>query len=495
MYDAIKNLDLTKPKPKTAKRSAFDAARVSRLTNGWTTNPQNTDTEIKESLNILRARSRSLGWNNDYGRRFLNLVKTNVIGHNGIRLQVRSKYPSGELDERANQIIETGFDEWCQKGNCTANGKQSFLSFKGLAMASLPTDGEVIIRHIMGWKGNKFGYAVHMYDPDYLDVDLNENLSNGNQIRMGVEINKWGAPVRYHFLVNHPNDWQYNRWNNPKKYEIVPASQISHFYIHERINQTRGVPWLATPAERLYQLGGYEEAELVAARGGASKMGFYKTGTGAEYTGDDYDEEAQAPTQTAEPGTFEELPDGWDFVPYSPDHPNSGFESFCMAILRGVAAGLNVSYVALANDLRGVSYSSIRQGELSDRDAWRMLQQLFIAEVMQDIYRNWLTMSLIGDGLNLPFSKFDKFNAPKWQPRGWEWVDPLKEETANEKAMKNLTRTPQEIVAARGGDYFDNIDATKRAKEATEKANLKTPALHEFESKMQPQQGGAKDAV
>lgn len=503
MGELINNLDLTKPKKKAApsvtKRTAFDAARISRLSSGWTTRPRNTDTEIKESLSILRARSRNLGWNNDYGRRFLNLVKTNVIGHNGIGLQVRAKYPTGDLDEAANNIIEQGYKDWSKKGVCTANKKQSLLSFLNLAAVSLPTDGEVLIRKIKGYKGNKFGFALHMYDPDYLDVDLNGNLSNGNQVRMGVEVDQWGAPVNYHFLTRHPNDWLYNRSTAPKKYEVVPASQIVHFYIHERINQTRGVPWMATPAERLYQLGGYEEAELVAARGGASKMGFYKTPTGAEYEdggelnadGDDEEtegnidalERVKPPTDTAEPGTFEELPADWDFIPYNPDHPNTGFEAFCLAILRGVASGLNVSYVALANDLRGVSYSSIRQGVLSDQDHWRMLQQLFIHEVMTEIFEEWLTCSLIYGAFNLPFSKFDKFNVPKFQPRGWEWVDPLKEETACEKAVQNATRTPEEVVAARGGDFYDNVEAIRRAKDAVEKAKLKTPALHWWEEK------------
>lgn len=498
MGDLINSLDLRRPTAKAknavVKRSAFDAARASRLTSAWPLRPKNTDTEIRESLLTLRARSRHLGWNNDYGKRFLNLVKINVIGHNGIQLQSRARYPQGDLDEVGNQIVESAWKRFSKKGNCTANRKQSLLSFLNLAAVTLPTDGEVIIRRIKGFP-NEFGFALHQYDPDFLDVDLNVNLSNGNQIRMGVEVDRWGAPVNYHFLTRHPYDWLFNRSTSPKKYEVVPASQITHFFIHERVNQTRGVPWMATPAKRLYHLDGYEEAELVAARVGASKMGFYKTPTGGEYDGagdldveDDFDgpvgdEGVRQPTGEAEPGTFEELPSDWDFVSWNPEHPNAGFEAFCLAVLRGVASGLNVSYVALANDLRGVSYSSIRQGTLSDQDAWRMLQQLFIAEIMNDIFADWLEMAMITGAVNLPISKFDKFNAPVWQPRGWEWVDPLKEETAAEKAIKNATRTPQQIVSGRGGDFFDNVVAIRQAKDATEKANLKTPALHWWEEK------------
>jgi capsid protein len=124
---------------------------------------------------------------------------------------------------------------------------------------------------------------------------------------------------------------------------------------------------------------------------------------------------------------------------------------------------------------------------------WRMLQALFIAEVMNDFYPEWLEMSLASGAINLPLDKFEKFNAAKWQPRGWDWVDPLKEETAAEKAIKNATKTPQEIVAGRSGaDYFDNIKAIRRAKDAADAADIKTPALHWWEEKKaKANQGGS----
>jgi lambda family phage portal protein len=498
MGSKIKNLDLRPSNAKKAlsvsKRSAFNAAKISRLSSSWTTIPRNTDSEIRESLLTLRARSRNLGYNNDYGKRFLNLVKTNLIGHGGIKLQSRVVDKDGDLDEKTNTLIEDSYKRWGKKGNCTKNKKQSLLSFLSLLAVSLPTDGEILIRKVKGRNVNRHGFALHQYDPDYLDVDLNVELSNGNEIRMGVEVDKWGAPVNYHFLTYHPNDWTYNRRNNPKKYEIVPASEMIHFYLHERVNQTRGIPWMATPAERLYQLGGYEEAELIAARAGATKMGFYKTPTGAEYDGagdldvdadgeytlEDLDKKRDAP-EMAEPGTFEELPEGWEFIPYDPQHPNSSFDAFRKSILYGVSAGLNVSFVSLTGDLSGVSYSSIRQNTLSDQDTWRMLQNLFISEVIEDFYPELLYCSLLNHEISLDISEFDSLNSATWQPRGWEWVDPLKEELANEKAIANLTRTPQDIVGSRGGDIYENIEAIKRAKAAADKAELKSKALHWYE--------------
>jgi capsid protein len=108
-------------------------------------------------------------------------------------------------------------------------------------------------------------------------------------------------------------------------------------------------------------LHGYREAELVAARVAASKMGFITSPDGDGYTEDDL-EDTHAPVMSAELGSFEQLPTGMDIKLFDPTHPTSAFSDFHKAVLRGIASGLGVSYASLASDLENVNYSSIRQG-------------------------------------------------------------------------------------------------------------------------------------
>ena len=93
---------------------------------------------------------------------------------------------------------------------------------------------------------------------------------------------------------------------------------------------------------RLKMLDGYEEAELVAARVGASAMGFITSPGGDGYMGDDLDN--GTPIMSAEPGTFQQLPAGMDVKSFDPDHPTTAFSDFEKAILRGISSGLGVSY-------------------------------------------------------------------------------------------------------------------------------------------------------
>ena len=62
-------------------------------------------------------------------------------------------------------------------------------------------------------------------------------------------------------------------------------------------------------------LHGYREAELIAARTGAAKMGFFTSPAGDGFTADGYDDEdSVVPLYDAEAGTFHQLPAGVSFM-------------------------------------------------------------------------------------------------------------------------------------------------------------------------------------
>jgi lambda family phage portal protein len=442
----------------------YAAAKDSRLLKDWPTSDMTADAELYSALKGLRVRSRHLAKNNDYAKRFFSLLKTNVIGHAGVGLQVRSKDKNGKLDKADNEYLETEWKRWGKKRVCDVTGKLSWLDCQKLFVETVARDGECIVRKIKNWPGNRFKFALQFIEPDMLDERLNKTLPNGNTIRLGIEFNQWRRPVFYH-LKKFPatasiysESYEYNF-----RYDRIPASEIIHEFVPDRIGRSRGIPWMHTAAKRLHMLGGYEEAEVIAARTASAKMGFFKSDTGTEYVGDeeDPDDPTKAPIMNAEPGTFEELPAGLDFVKWDPDHPTSAYEAFVLAILRGVASGLDVAYVSLANDLRGVSYSSIRQGAISERDSWKTIQGWTVEHFHTEVWESWLKESLISGALNLPLYNYDKFNNVIWRPRGWSWVDPLKESKANENAVKNGFKSFQDVVGEQGKDFSEVLEAIK----------------------------------
>ena len=91
-------------------------------------------------------------------------------------------------------------------------------------------------------------------------------------------------------------------------------------------------------------LAGYEQAELVASRVAASKMGFFKrTNPDARYSGEDEEHDDRGNViQEADPGSMTELPFGVEFQAWDPEHPGGNFKPFVKAVLRGASCARGI---------------------------------------------------------------------------------------------------------------------------------------------------------
>lgn len=469
---------------KSARRNIFSGVSTDRLYSSWTTTNYSADNELYNSLKTLRARSRELERNNDYAKKFLRMVRSNIAGQNGIRLQSQVLSDNGKsADESARVKIEEGFEQWSRKGVCDVTGAYSFRDIQKLAASTMARDGEIFIRLVRGFD-NPFRFAVQLLEADHVDEQYSDLLANGNRIKMGIEFDPWGRPIKYHVYKQHPGDFLFLTAGYGERIAI-PAAEIIHLFVPVRPSQTRGLPWMHAAMTRMNMLGGLQEAELVASRLAAAKGGFYTSQTGQEYTGDDT--ENGNPIQEVEPGIFETLPAGWGFQVFDPQHPSTAFPAFVKSLLQGISSGLDVSYNYLANDLEGVNYSSIRAGVIDERDVWRDLQSYVIEHFLQPVFETWLEMALLSGQVNLPFAKIEKFKRAKFQPRGWQWVDPEKDMLAKILSINAGLDTAADIAAETGKDLEEIYEQLAREKELRERYNLK---LSELENQDESSQQG-----
>ena len=473
-FKSKQSLPVTRHSPMRSFRSFYGGA-IDRLTNSFKGTNLSINESLKSSLDTMRHRSRELINDNDYGKKYINMVKTNVVGAKGIKLQARAKGNDGLPDKTDNDAIENAWKDWSKMANCCVTGAMTLLDLQNVSIGAAAGDGECLIRFVYN-KAYKYGFKLQMIEADRLDTQLNrDSIDGGNRIVMSVELDEFETPLAYYILTRHPSETAYTY--GAKKYERIPASEIIHLFRSERISQVRGIPWMHSSIRRINMIGGYEEAELVAARAGASKMGFYYTETGDEYKGDDTQDNGTL-IQEAEPGMFEQLPMNTKFEAYDPQHPTGAYNYFLRGVLKGAAAGLNVSYTGFTGDLEAVNYSSIRAGLIDERENWRALQGWMVEHAMSRIYEAWLSASLsrgliINDkGVRLPLSKKEKFLDVSWQPRGWAWVDPLKDQQANDAAIAAGHTTNTAVAAAQGNDLEEIYETLKWENELAEKYGL-----------------------
>lgn len=458
-------------KPTKMGKRSYAAARSGRLFGDFIQSSNSADSELRFTLEVMRNRSRELVRDNEYAKRYINLLKTNVVGDTGFQLQVKARNDDGKLDSTGNTIIENAWKTWGRLGNPTADGRMSWYDSQRLVIEALARDGEVFIKKL---KGSKYrdGFALQFIEADLIDDKKNETLNNGNQIRMGIEMDKAHRPIAYYVLTSHPGDRYYNNAQS-QKHIRVPADEIIHIYMPSRTHQTRGEPFMVSAMSALKHLGAYREAEVIAARIGASKMGIITTPGGDDFVGDGYENDFQ-PTITASPGEFFQLSPGMDLKTFDPNNPNTGYAEFESAMLRGVASGLNVSYASLSNDLSSVNYSSIRQGALDERDGYRSLHMFMIQHFVEPVFREWLSSAMDFGGIPIPSSKYGKFvDNANFRGRGWNWVDPMKEIQASVVGLQNGILSMQDVASNYGRDVEETFNQIARDKEMAEQLGLK----------------------
>lgn len=523
----------------TEKRSTpsggFSGGSSSRQTNSWVLSGLSADAEIRTHLFALRNRCRDLERNNDYARGFGEDVEANVLGSEGVLLQMKVKeeadrvihsadekafildyeqrtnarrgeirkklirrgikeeltreiYPDikllhggtgkraakvlkGQPDVFANNLIEQAKKKFGRKENFTVTRELTEHECEKLWLRSTWRDGSCLVRKVKGFD-NDFGFSLEFIDMDWLDLNYNvSRLENGNEVRMGKEYNSWKQCVAYHIIIRHPGDWMWStgvagyssgagRFNRRR----IPADEIIHGYVRERIDQSREIPWLVSVITRMQMLGKWEEAALVASLLSARKTGtWYSTMGGADQ------ETLTRFFKEAAPGDFEEAtepgqdtiaPFGWEYKINDPKWPQANVEQFRKVMLQGVAAGLpGASYHRVSQDPSGLSFSNLRGIELQSRESWMMIQRFMRDNYCTEIFEPFLESALMSGEVPLPISKFDKFNAPYWIFRRWKGVDPIKEAEANKANLLLANTTRTRIAAEVGAGDFEEIVA------------------------------------
>jgi lambda family phage portal protein len=444
----------------------FEGARRNRLLHDLIAPTTSADAELRVSLQVLRDRCHQLVRDNPYARQAKRTTQINVVGPRGIQMQGQVMKANGtEKDVRRNRLLEEAWRRWCRPDTCDVAGRLSFHGFEMMAAGSLPESGECLIRIVRQPMGQgRTPLSLELIEAHQLDEDKSGVSDRaGHEWRLGVEINQWGRPTRYAVLTRHPGDVELglNRRGVERKHVLVPAADMIHVFLPERIGQNRGVPWLASVITTVHGLSEYEKAHLVRKRVQAASLGWIQT-PDAGLTGDAV-ENGQRLFNT-EPGAYNILEPGE--VPVPPNFgPDDGqYDAVVKNLTRRFAAGYGCSYATISRDFSDANYSSMRTSVQEDRDHWRVLQSMLIQQLHQRVFEEWLRAAMLAGELPSPafndyWTKPERYNAPMWQARSWDGIDPLKDMVAMEKARALLLESHSQQIASYTGSEFGQVMA------------------------------------
>jgi lambda family phage portal protein len=495
------------PGVKSGKR-AYEAGRITRHSSDWMPDSRSINRDIRDGGRRVRSRSKDLRQNNPYANGYRISNRSNIVGHEGFKLQVRSRLKSGEYDDVSNRLIEDGFEEWTEPEYATMTGRLPFILVQWLVSEQMKFEGEFLVRKIENLDPNinKFGFSLELLDPDDLDENYYADLGNGHVVVNGIEIDEWRRIYAFYFNKGGIKDeltGSYGSLYSSRR--RIDASEIIYGFDPEHVKQLRGMTKLSAVMISLKGVDRWEDASLINATTSAQKMGFLEdTVENAEgYTGSKrYSTDGKEDTDTDggkyadfEAGIIEELPYGKKFSAFDPKFPHEQHQPFLKSMLRKIATGLGLSYNSFANDLEGVNFSSMRSGLLTERDNWMCEQTLFKLLFLKQVYKAWLKNALRTKAVNLPYANYNNYVKHFWQGRRWPWVDPRADVEANILAAKAGFKPPSLIISEMGGDIEDTYKAYSRDTKLQDKYGLKFDLSTSIQFKDANAQGANADAA
>lgn len=478
----------------------YGASRKKSSMMFWQTTSGDADVDIHQNIPLLRERARDLHMGSDIVAAAHKGLRTNIVG-TGLRLSPAFNAELlGLTESQAEKLRKSIMSEWAlwaETTKCDAAGLNDFYELQGLAFISTIMSGDVFgLMPSLPRTWSVYDLKVNLVESDRCSTPPNFiNSPDQNKIQSGVEVDKDGMVVAYHFSNKHPGSSAYaekEEWVRVQKYGTRTGRiNVIHLFESERPGQRRGVPIIAPIVDSLKQLSRYKEAELAAAV--VTSMYTVFITTPADDDGEDpfndvgieapgVEEASNVPEATGEEikmgqAAIVRTEPGEDVKFANPTRPNPNFEAFVRANIKEMAAALELPYEILLKQFTS-SYSASRGALLEAWKMYRMRRAWLAKSFCQPIYEEWFIEAVTKGRIDAPGifddpAIFAAYTKAEWHGPSQGLLDPTKEVQAAVMRMdNNLSTGTRETAEINGGSWEDNV-----RQRAYEQARLKNLGL------------------
>ena len=438
----------------------FDAGQHHRRLRGFRATRAHVNALIAASGPDITARARWLVRNNGYAVNAVESWAANTVG-DGIK--PISKIADAARKEELQRLWLAWTDE------ADAEGLTDFYGLQRRAAREVFIAGEVFFRIRMrrASDGLSVPLQLQMLPAEMLPIEQTGLAANGNPIRQGIEFDRIGRRVAYHFLRRHPGD----STDPGLAGDIVrvPASEVIHVIDPVEGGQLRGVSKLAPGIVKLFLLDQYDDAELDRKKVAAMYAMFVTSPAPENPLAPDEDEDGPAGVEIS-PGQIVRLDPGEDVTVGQPADSGGTYEPFQYRTLLQISAALGIPYPYLANDMVKGNFSNSRLALIEFRrrvSAWQ--HSVMVWQLCRPVYARWMDAAVLSGALSLPRYEANRARllTADWLPTKWDWVDPLKDANAEIAQIEAGLKSRTQAIAERGYDaeQVDREIAAERARE------------------------------
>jgi len=440
----------------------FDAGQHHRRLRGFRATRVHVNALIAASGPDITARARWLVRNNGYAANAVESWAANTVG-DGIK-------PIAQItDAGRKEDLQRLWLAWTDEAD--AEGLTDFYGLQRRAAREVFIAGEVFFRVRTRRTGDGLSVPLQlqMLPAEMLPLEQTGTARNGNAIRQGIEFDRIGRRVAYHFLRRHPGD----STDPGLSGEIVrvPASEIIHVIDPVEGGQLRGVSKLAPAIVKLFLLDQYDDAELDRKKV-AAMYAMFVTSPAPENPLAPLEGEDGVAGVEISPGQVVRLDPGEDVTVGQPADSGATYEPFQYRTLLQISAALGIPYPYLTNDMVKGNFSNSRLALIEFRrrvSAWQ--HSVMVYQLCRPVYARWMDAAVLSGALTLPGYEADRprLLAANWLPTKWDWVDPLKDANAEIAQIEAGLKSRSQAIAERGYDA-EQVDREIAAERERERA-------------------------
>ncbi|HVT36303.1 MAG TPA: phage portal protein, partial [Nevskiaceae bacterium] len=325
----------------------------------------------------LRDQARHLERNHDITVSILDKLVDFTVG-TGIVTQFQPKRRDGSIHTEFAALLTRKHAKWSEWPEVTWTHARG--AAERLACRTMYRDGEVLGQMIFGPRSDnpysmEVPFAIEMMEADLLPYELNNLDAN---VRQGIQCNAWGRPQIYNVYKNHPGGDFVALTLQTKP---IPAENILHPRLVNRIGQRRGITILAPIIARAQDLHEYEGQEFAAAKMAASLV--LKMTRGSPDMWDNaaqtYDKDNPPVMQMDGGMVVVQNQQGENTEFFDTKRPNAAVEPFSEMNVRRIAGGVGLSYSAVSRNYNG-TYSAQRQELVENWPHYHAMTGIWVAQ-------------------------------------------------------------------------------------------------------------------
>jgi lambda family phage portal protein len=452
------------------RTQGYRAAKPGSSTTPFRGGTASADAELLADLPTLRNRSRELNQDDPIGSGLTETFVRNVVGK-GLRPRARTGDTS--KDENIEAI-------WRERQNSLSLADNlTCAELQQMWVRAYLQDGETLPKRTKRTADDPVWFET--VESDRLATPgLKSVAARGeNEVRDGVEKDKWGVPVKYWIAKQHPGDLisagKAGDWNS---YEPITPDAIRHWKATRRPGQTRGEPMFHAVMQDirdldLLMLAALKRSQIAACLAAFITSDLNSQGMlGSALIAKTAEKHGFKLDQDIEPGMIFKLNPGEKIETLIPNFPTPELRPFIIMIARRIGAALGVSWQVVLKDFSDSTYSSARADLLESRMVYKLLRQSLISNVLGWVWTEVLTdAQLRGDVRAAGLSQAD-MQAVQWFGDGWELIDKLKEYEANAVALQTCQVTLEHVWLEAGLDPDQMWEALRKQAESLKEIGM-----------------------